>query len=96
MSQSFPGLDWAGFPNYQFERTLRHGRRRAAEMRETASSPLRIYVRPWRGFWRLVSPPHRQKTSEVNSRQDAPPLHVYMRTWPVCRKPLEWRSAECR
>jgi len=35
LSKSFPGLDWANFPNYQIERTLRHGRRRAAEMRES-------------------------------------------------------------
>lgn len=35
LSQSFPGLDWSKFPDYQFERTTRHGRRRAAEMRES-------------------------------------------------------------
>jgi 3-hydroxyisobutyrate dehydrogenase-like beta-hydroxyacid dehydrogenase len=35
LSGSFPGLDWSKFPNYQFERTTRHGRRRAAEMRES-------------------------------------------------------------
>ncbi|WP_105384472.1 NAD(P)-dependent oxidoreductase [Neorhizobium alkalisoli] len=35
LSQSFPGLDWSRFPDYQFERTVRHGRRRAAEMRES-------------------------------------------------------------
>lgn len=35
LSGSFPGLDWSKFPDYQFERTTRHGRRRAAEMRES-------------------------------------------------------------
>ena len=35
LSRSFPGLDWSKFPDYQFERTTRHGRRRAAEMRES-------------------------------------------------------------
>src|SRR5690606_3116373 len=31
LSASFPGLDWARFASYQFERTTRHGCRRAAE-----------------------------------------------------------------
>ena len=35
LGQSFPGLGWENFPAYQFERTIRHGRRRAAEMRES-------------------------------------------------------------
>ncbi|MCQ1856426.1 DUF1932 domain-containing protein, partial [Neorhizobium galegae] len=35
LSQSFPGLDWSKFPDYQFERTTRHGSRRAAEFRES-------------------------------------------------------------
>ncbi len=35
LTQSFPGLDWSRFPDYQFERTTRHGHRRAAEMRES-------------------------------------------------------------
>jgi len=38
LSQSFPGLDWSRFPDYQFERTTRHGRRRAAEMRESGAT----------------------------------------------------------
>jgi 3-hydroxyisobutyrate dehydrogenase-like beta-hydroxyacid dehydrogenase len=38
LSQSFPGLDWSKFPAYQFERTMRHGRRRAAEMRESGAT----------------------------------------------------------
>ena len=38
LSKSFPGLEWSKFPNYQFERTTRHGRRRAAEMRESGAT----------------------------------------------------------
>ncbi|WP_117194731.1 NAD(P)-dependent oxidoreductase [Rhizobium terrae] len=38
LSGSFPGLDWSKFPDYQFERTTRHGRRRAAEMRESGET----------------------------------------------------------
>jgi 3-hydroxyisobutyrate dehydrogenase-like beta-hydroxyacid dehydrogenase len=36
LSGSFPGLDWPKFAEYQFERTTVHGRRRAAEMQESA------------------------------------------------------------
>lgn len=38
LSKSFPGLEWSKFPHYQFERTTRHGRRRAAEMRESGAT----------------------------------------------------------
>ncbi len=38
LSRSFPGLDWTRFPDYQFERTMRHGSRRAAEMRESGAT----------------------------------------------------------
>ena len=38
LSSSFPGLDWSRFAAYQFERTTRHGRRRAAEMRESGAT----------------------------------------------------------
>lgn len=38
LSGSFPGLDWPKFAEYQFERTTIHGRRRAAEMRESAAT----------------------------------------------------------
>jgi 3-hydroxyisobutyrate dehydrogenase-like beta-hydroxyacid dehydrogenase len=38
LSGSFPGLGWPAFAHYQFERTLRHGARRAAEMRESAAT----------------------------------------------------------
>lgn len=38
LSGSFPGLGWPKFAEYEFERTTRHGRRRAAEMRESAET----------------------------------------------------------
>ena len=38
LAASFPGLDWPGFAEYQFERTTVHGKRRAAEMRESAAT----------------------------------------------------------
>lgn len=38
LSGSFPGLGWPDFPTYQFQRTLQHGKRRAAEMRESAAT----------------------------------------------------------
>jgi 3-hydroxyisobutyrate dehydrogenase-like beta-hydroxyacid dehydrogenase len=37
LAGSFPGLGWPGFAAYQFERSLTHGRRRAAEMRESGA-----------------------------------------------------------
>lgn len=38
LSASFPGLNWPQFADYQLERTTRHGKRRAAEMRESAAT----------------------------------------------------------
>jgi 3-hydroxyisobutyrate dehydrogenase-like beta-hydroxyacid dehydrogenase len=38
LATSFPGLGWPDFATYEFERTLKHGARRAAEMRESAST----------------------------------------------------------
>jgi 3-hydroxyisobutyrate dehydrogenase-like beta-hydroxyacid dehydrogenase len=38
LARDFSGLGWPDFAAYQFERTLRHGRRRAAEMRECAAT----------------------------------------------------------
>ncbi|NTJ43780.1 NAD(P)-dependent oxidoreductase [Agrobacterium larrymoorei] len=38
LSASFPGLGWPTFAEYQMERTTRHGKRRAAEMRESAAT----------------------------------------------------------
>ena len=38
LSGSFAVLGWPDFAEYQFERMMRHGVRRAAEMRESANS----------------------------------------------------------
>jgi 3-hydroxyisobutyrate dehydrogenase-like beta-hydroxyacid dehydrogenase len=38
LSKSFPGLGWPEVADYNFERSLRHGARRAAEMRESAAT----------------------------------------------------------
>lgn len=38
LATSYPGLDWDRFAGYQFERTTRHGKRRAAEMRESGAT----------------------------------------------------------
>lgn len=38
LSASYPGLGWPDIAEYQFERTLRHGARRAAEMEESAAT----------------------------------------------------------
>jgi 3-hydroxyisobutyrate dehydrogenase-like beta-hydroxyacid dehydrogenase len=38
LSESYPGLGWPGIADYHFERTLTHGTRRAAEMRESATT----------------------------------------------------------
>jgi 3-hydroxyisobutyrate dehydrogenase-like beta-hydroxyacid dehydrogenase len=38
LSRSYPGLGWPDCAAYNFERALRHGARRAAEMRESAAT----------------------------------------------------------
>lgn len=38
LSGSYPGLGFPDFAEYQFERTTKHGKRRAAEMRESAAT----------------------------------------------------------
>lgn len=38
LAETFPGLGWPDNARYMFERTLRHGLRRAAEMRESAAT----------------------------------------------------------
>ena len=38
LSGSFPGLNWPDFAPYEFERSLTHGVRRAAEMRESGAT----------------------------------------------------------
>lgn len=38
LEKSYPGLGWPGFAEYNIERMLKHGARRAAEMRESAAT----------------------------------------------------------
>ena len=38
LSKSYPGLGWPENARYNFERTLKHGARRSAEMRESAAT----------------------------------------------------------
>jgi 3-hydroxyisobutyrate dehydrogenase-like beta-hydroxyacid dehydrogenase len=38
LAKSFSGLGWPEFAAYEFERTMQHGKRRAAEMRESAAT----------------------------------------------------------
>lgn len=38
LAETFPGLGWPDSARYMFERTLHHGTRRAAEMREVATT----------------------------------------------------------
>ncbi len=38
LAASYPGLGWPEIASYHFERTLRNGQRRAAEMRESAAT----------------------------------------------------------
>lgn len=47
LSGSYPGLGFPDFAGYQFERMVKHGKRRAAEMRESAATldDLRLHGR---------------------------------------------------
>ncbi len=45
LAASYPGLDLPSMAPYQFERTLRHGLRRAAEMRESAATLVALGLR---------------------------------------------------
>lgn len=45
LSRDFAGLGWPRFAAYEFERTLKHGRRRAAEMRECAATVQELGLR---------------------------------------------------
>jgi 3-hydroxyisobutyrate dehydrogenase-like beta-hydroxyacid dehydrogenase len=48
ISASYPDLDWPGFASYQLERVVRHGIRRAAEMRESALTMAELGLEPGR------------------------------------------------
>ncbi len=47
LSDTFPGTDWNRFAGYQIGRSLVHGRRRAAEMREAARTVGEAGLDPW-------------------------------------------------
>jgi 3-hydroxyisobutyrate dehydrogenase-like beta-hydroxyacid dehydrogenase len=47
LSDTFPGTDWNRFAGYQIGRSLVHGRRRAAEMREAARTVSEAGLDPW-------------------------------------------------
>jgi hypothetical protein len=38
LSKSYPGLEWPRIAEYHFERSTRHGKRRAAEMMESGAT----------------------------------------------------------
>ena len=46
LSDTFPGTDWNKFAGYQVGRSLVHGRRRAAEMREVAATVSEAGIEP--------------------------------------------------
>lgn len=46
LNDTFPGTDWRRYAGYQIGRTLQHGRRRAAEMREAALTVSEAGLRP--------------------------------------------------
>jgi uncharacterized protein DUF1932 len=46
LAQTFPGLDWEKSANYFFSRVIRHGQRRAEEMREAAATTREIGLEP--------------------------------------------------
>ena len=46
LAQTFPGLDWEKSGNYFFSRVIRHGQRRAEEMREAAATTREIGLEP--------------------------------------------------
>ena len=47
LAQTFPGFDWEKSGTYFFQRVIRHGRRRAEEMREAAVSVREVGLEPF-------------------------------------------------
>jgi 3-hydroxyisobutyrate dehydrogenase-like beta-hydroxyacid dehydrogenase len=47
LSETFPGIDWEKQGAYVFERTIKHGRRRAEEMQEAAETVREAGLEPW-------------------------------------------------
>jgi len=47
LRETFPGIDWAEQATYFFQRVIKHGRRRAEEMREAAVTVREAGLEPW-------------------------------------------------
>lgn len=47
LAETFPGIDWETQGSYFFQRVIRHGRRRAEEMHESANTVREIGLEPW-------------------------------------------------
>jgi 3-hydroxyisobutyrate dehydrogenase-like beta-hydroxyacid dehydrogenase len=47
LAETFPGIDWEKQAAYFFQRAIRHGRRRAEEMREAAATVREAGLEPW-------------------------------------------------
>ena len=46
LAETFPGLDWERNGSYFFSRVIRHGQRRAEEMREAAATMREVGLEP--------------------------------------------------
>jgi 3-hydroxyisobutyrate dehydrogenase len=80
LSDTFPGTDWDRFAGYQIGRTLVHGRRRAAEMREAARTVTEAGLDPWM----TISTARRQDwaadLSDAEPRLSERPHEVWLET----------------
>lgn len=47
LGETFPGIDWGAQATYFFQRVIKHGRRRAEEMREAAVTVREAGLEPW-------------------------------------------------
>jgi 3-hydroxyisobutyrate dehydrogenase-like beta-hydroxyacid dehydrogenase len=47
LRETFPGVDWDEEATYLFQRVIKHGRRRAEEMREAAETVREAGLEPW-------------------------------------------------
>ena len=47
VQKSFPGIDWRALSTYNLERTVAHGKRRAAEMQESAATVAELGLDPF-------------------------------------------------
>jgi 3-hydroxyisobutyrate dehydrogenase-like beta-hydroxyacid dehydrogenase len=47
LAETYPGIDWEALAGYEIARTVEHGRRRAAEMREAAETVAETGLEPF-------------------------------------------------